>query len=140
MTAYECGDSEHRNRYATPWQRLRNFLRPGITSDVREVVAVLLFGEGLIRLIDGALFPTVTMDYLPTRIWGLISIVIGLLLWRSRCCERRRSYAGRLVASIGCGFLVAMAASLWHVSAPSAFVHAGAAFILALEAQVHECH
>jgi hypothetical protein len=134
MNAMDCGPST-----ATPLARLRGFLKPGRTADVREAVALLMIGEGLIRFIDGALFATPTMDYLPTRVWGLFSFVIGLLLWRSRCCERRVAISGRLVAAIGCGFLVAMASSLYGASAPSAFVHAGAAFVLALEAQVHEC-
>ena len=70
-------------------------------------------GEGLIRLIDGALFPTPQWTILPTRVWGLFELLLGLLLFATRRCRWRAGLPGRVVASLACGFLVAMAVALY---------------------------
>jgi len=127
------------NRSAQLWRRLRVFMRPVQTSHARDFVAWVMVGEGLIRFIDGALFTTPQLDYLPARLWGLVQVLLGALLLATRDQCRRVSLAGRVVASIGCGFLVAMAYTLFDVSAPSAFLHGSLAFILVLEAQISEC-
>lgn len=139
MTAtFECGDPTIRNRYATHWQRLRGYLRPSASAGYRDFVAWVMAGEGLIRLIDGLLFPTPVMEFLPTRVWGLFELLLGILLFATRG-RRRANMPGRIVASLACGFCVAMAVALYPVSAPSAFLHLSLAVILALEAQVSEC-
>ena len=134
----DCGNQTMPNRYATRWLRLRCYLRPSASPGYRDMIAIGMIGEGLIRAINGLIFPTPVMDYLPTRLWGLLELLMGIALLATRRCERRSGLIGRIVASLGCGFLVAMAASLWQASAPSAFIHAGASFILALEAQVND--
>lgn len=135
----DCGDRPMANRYASHWQRLRCYLTPSASSGYRDLIAFGMIGEGLIRFVDGALFPTPQMDYLPARTWGLLQFALGVLLVLTRDCRRRAGLSGRIAASVGCGFLVAMAYTLFETSAASAFVHGGAAFVLALEAQVHDC-
>ena len=139
MNTYDCGNAAMHNRYATYWQRLMCHVTPSVSAGYRDVVAWIMAGEGLIRLIDGALFPTPLMDYLPIRAWGLFELVLGLLLFATRGCGWRKGLPGRIVASLACGFLVAMAVALYHASAPSAFVHFSLAVVMALEAQVSEC-
>ena len=121
------------------WQRLRCYVRPSASSGYRELIAFVMGGEGLIRLIDGALFPTPTTDFLPSRIWGLFQMALGILLFATRGCRWRANISGRLVASLACGLCMAMAVALYPASAPSAFLHGSLAVILALEAQVSEC-
>jgi hypothetical protein len=128
-----------RNRYATHWQRFRLFVRPSASTGYRDFVAWVMVGEGLIRLIDGALFPTPVMEVLPSRIWGLFELLLGIALFATRGRARRAGLSGQVAASLACGFCVAMAFALYQASVPSAFVHGSIAVILALEAQVSEC-
>ena len=120
-------------------QRVRSYMRPSVWTGVRDWIAWVMVGEGLIRLIDGALFPTPLMDFFPSRIWGFCQLALGILLFATRGCSRRVSVGGRLVASLACGLCVAMAVALYPASAASAFMHLSLAVIVALEAQVSEC-
>ena len=120
------------------YQQLRRLTQPSTSSGYRFLIGFGMLGEGLIRFVDGALFPTPTMDYMPARFWGLIEAIFGLSLLLTLRPDRRCSKAGRIIASLACGYLVAMAATLYETSAPSAFVHVGAALVLAVEAQSHD--
>ena len=139
MMQMDCDRPRMRKRYASHWQRIRGYVRPSLSPGYRDCVAFVMVGEGLIRFIDGALFATPAMDYLPARIWGLFELLIGLLLFATRGCQARAGLRGRIIASIGCGFLVAMAYTLFSTSAASAVLHGSLAALFAPEAQVHEC-
>ena len=137
MTANPSPTSKAMHNY---YQQLRRLTQPSTSSGYRFLIGFGMLGEGLIRFVDGALFPTPMMDYMPSRLWGLVEAIFGLFLLLTLRPARRCSKTGRIIASLACGFLVAMAAILYETSAPSAFIHAGAALVLAIEAQSHnEC-
>lgn len=112
---------------------------PRVTSELRDLCTVLVLGQGIIRTIDGNLFPTPQTDFATSQVWGVIAIILGVLLVSTRGCKLRAAKRGQLVASAVCGFCVAFAAAVYNSSAASAYVHLIIAYIMALEAQVHEC-
>lgn len=114
--------------------------RSSATSGMRDVCGVLLFGMGLIRVIDGRLFTTPHLDYAPSWLWGGIEVLIGILILGTRSYHWRGNKRGRLVASIACGYCVALAVAIFDTSANAAYVHLIIAYVMALEAQVvNEC-
>jgi hypothetical protein len=134
-----CGSwgIEHR---ATWYGRLAHWATtPSATTGMRDMAGMILLVEGIARLIDGALFATPTMDFVPTRWWGLAEILVAVLLLATRSCTVRKSTRGRIAASLACGFCFAFAYAVFANSASSAFVHVIIGAVLALEAQVHEC-
>jgi hypothetical protein len=123
-----------------PWWRLWDWsTHPRVTNEMRDLCTGLVLGQGIIRTIDGNLFPTPQTDYAPSQVWGVVMIIIGVLLVSTRGCKLRSATCGRLVASAACGFCVAFAVAVYNSSAASAYVHLVIAYIMALEAQVHEC-
>jgi hypothetical protein len=120
--------------------RARQFWRWLTQPSATDVCGVLLFGMGLIRVIDGRLFVTPQLDYAPSWLWGGLEVIMGLVILGTRSCHFRGNKRGRLVASIACGYCVALAVAIFPTSANAAYVHLIIAYVMALEAQVvNEC-
>ena len=71
------------------------FTQPSVSSAVRDLIAIALLGQGLIRAIDGMMFATAYLAFAPQWVYALAQIVCGGLLLLTRSEAIRHGLAGR---------------------------------------------
>lgn len=114
-------------------------LYPSLTRGGRDVIGMILLGQGLIRLIDGRLFAMTQLNFVQPPVWGIAQFLMGVALCATGTCRWRHTTGGRTIASLAAGLLTVMAVAAYHVSVPSTWTALVMAYYCLIEAGVREC-
>jgi hypothetical protein len=113
--------------------------QPSLGRGGRDVIGVILLGQGLIRLVDGVLFNVMLLGYAPAPVWGVAQVALGLALLVTGGCRWRHRTAGRAIASLTAGLLAAMGAAAFEISASTTWACLTMSYYCLLEAGARGC-
>ena len=109
-------------------------LAPAVKPVLRDFIAVwFLLLQGAIRTIDGLLFTVLPTRILPSDIYGIAQIVLGIWLLATRSSHARGALRGQVAAALAAGLFITLGIDLWPINATSALPALGVALALAAE-------
>ena len=111
---------------------------PAGTPAIRDLIAAVAIGQGVVRIVDGAVFAMLPTTYLDQLLYGVMQLVVGVWLLSTRWSALRPSGAGRLAAAMMAGVWVMLAVESWPRSGSSWIVAVIFAWVMAVEARWHD--
>lgn len=120
-----------------PMAALRHWLQPPRGRGVRDLVALFSIGQGLLRLLPGALMAPVSL--LPSWLYGRCSLLVGIVLLLTGPQCRRLSWVGQLAAVVAAGMWLLLALDVVGVSWASCINALLIAASAANEVRAREC-
>lgn len=111
---------------------------PAGTPAIRDLIASVAIGQGVVRAIDGRLFAMLPTIYMDQLVYGLVQLVVGIWLISTRWSVLRSSGAGRMAAAMMSGVWVMLAIESWSRSGSSWIVAVIFAWVMAVEARWHD--